>query len=203
MNKTIKQNNERLLLQLSSSESRVKELESETKSLADSNNSMLIDRDKRSLERVDVETALQKVVAEIEQIKLDHEKEKKLRIDAENSLQLIYELDNGIFGSHTNHCGHDVTKWDLELIGPNLRLEANATEKVIKGTIQGKKINEKFGPKNDLGGLDKISAWLKSIQENNKSYIRSSYEESLNTQALIEAAIKSQNSNTMELAEKI
>ena len=60
-------------------------------------------------------------------------------IDAENSLQLIYELDNGIFGSHTNHCGHDVTKWDLELIGPNLRLEANATEKAIKGTIQGKK----------------------------------------------------------------
>ena len=96
-----------------------------------------------------------------------------------------------------------MTKWDLELIGPNLRLEANATEKVIKGTIQGKKINEKFGPNNDLGGLDKISAWLKSIEENNKSYIRSSYEESLNTQALIEAAIKSQNSNKMELAEKI
>ena len=45
-----------------------------------------------------------------------------------------------------NHCGHDVTKWDLELIGPNLRLEANATEKVIKGTFQGKKFNEKFGP---------------------------------------------------------
>ena len=124
-------------------------------------------------------------------------------IDAENSLQLIYELDNGIFGSHTNHCGHDVTKWDLELIGPNLRLEANATEKAIKGTIQGKKINEKFGPNNNLGGLNKISAWLKSIQENNKSYIRSSYEESLNTQALIEAAIKSQNSNKMELVEKI
>ena len=41
------------------------------------------------------------------------------------------------------------------------------------------------------------------MQENNKSYIRSSYEESLNTQALIEAAIKSQNSNKMELAEKI
>ena len=86
MNKTIKQNNERMLLQLSSSESRIKELESETKSLADANKSMLIDRDKRSRERVDVETALQKVVAEIEQIRLDHEKEKKLRIDAENSL---------------------------------------------------------------------------------------------------------------------
>ena len=48
-----------------------------------------------------------------------------------------------------------------------------------------------------------IEQRLKSIEENNKSYIRSSYEESLNTQALIEAAIKSQNSNKMELVEKI
>ena len=48
-------------------------------------------------------------------------------LDAENALQLIYELDNGVFGSHTNHCGHDRVRWDLELIGPNLQLKANAT----------------------------------------------------------------------------
>ena len=76
-------------------------------------------------------------------------------------------------------------------------------KKLSKVQCREKKINEKFGPNNDLGGLNKISAWLKSIQENNKKYIRCSYEESLNTQALIEAAIKSQNSNKMELVEKI
>ena len=76
-------------------------------------------------------------------------------IDAENSLQLIYELDNGIFGSHTNHCGHDVTKWDLELIGPNLRLEANATEKVIKGTFLGKNL---------MKNLAQTMIWVVSIR---------------------------------------
>lgn len=124
-------------------------------------------------------------------------------VDSENALQLIYELDNGIFGSHTNHCGHDETRWDLELIGPNLKLESNVTEKVIKGKLDGRKINEKFSSENSLGGLDKISAWLKAIQTGDRKYIRSSYEESLNTQALIDAAIKSQSSKKMELSEKI
>ncbi len=45
-------------------------------------------------------------------------------LDAENALQLIYELDNGVFGSHTNHCGHGDVRFDLELIGPTLRLNA-------------------------------------------------------------------------------
>ena len=56
---------------------------------------------------------------------------------------------------------------------------------------------------NSLGGLDKTSAWLKAIETGDKKYIRSDYKESLNTQALIDAAIKSQSSNNMELAEKI
>jgi len=51
--------------------------------------------------------------------------------------------------------------------------------------------------------LDKTSAWLKAIETGDRKYIRSDYKESLNTQALIDAAIKSQSSNNMELAEKI
>ena len=124
-------------------------------------------------------------------------------VDAENALQLIYELDNGVFGSHTNHCGHDRIRFDLELIGPNLQLNANATEQAIQGTINGRKIDEDFPAENSLGGLDKTSAWLKAIETGDRKYIRSDYKESLNTQALIDAAIKSQSSNNMELAEKI
>ena len=124
-------------------------------------------------------------------------------VNAENALQLIYELDNGVFGSHTNHCGHDRIRFDLELIGPNLQLNADATEQAIQGTINGRKIDEDFPAENSLGGLDKTSAWLKAIETGDRKYIRSDYKESLNTQALIDAAIKSQSSNNMELAEKI
>ena len=120
-----------------------------------------------------------------------------------NSLQIIYDLDNGVFGSHTNHCGHDRVRWDLELIGPNLQLHANATEQVIQGTMNNRKIEEDLPAENSLGGLDKISAWLKAIETGDRKYIRSDYKESLNTQALIDAAIKRQSSNNMELAEKI
>jgi len=95
-------------------------------------------------------------------------------IDAENALQLIYELDNGVYGSHINHCGHGERRWDFELIGPNLQLQANATEQIIKGKIDGRKIKEKFSHNNDLGGHDKVTAWLKTIETNDKKYIRSS-----------------------------
>jgi len=124
-------------------------------------------------------------------------------VDIENALQLIYELDNGVFGSHTNHCGHDRIAFDMEIIGPNLRLDANATEQIIEGTINGRKVSEDFPAENSLGGLDKICAWLKAIETGDRKYIRSDYKEALNTQALIDAAVKSQSTKKMELAEKI
>ncbi len=52
-------------------------------------------------------------------------------------------------------------------------------------------------------GLDKVCAWLKAIETGDRKYILSDYKESLNTQALIDAAIKSQSTKNMELAEKI
>ena len=123
-------------------------------------------------------------------------------LDAENALQLIYELDNGVFGCHTNHCGHGGVRFDLELIGPNLQLNANATEQIIEGMINGGKIEEDFPLQNSMG-LDKVSAWLKAIETGDRKYILSDYKESLNTQSLIDAAIKSQSTQSMELAEKI
>ena len=123
-------------------------------------------------------------------------------LDAENALQLIYELDNGVFGSHTNHCGHGGVKFDLELIGPTLRLNANATEQIIKGEINGSKIEEDFPEQNSMG-LDKVCAWLKAIETGDRKYVLSDYKESLNTQALIDAAIKSQTTKKMEMAEKV
>lgn len=122
--------------------------------------------------------------------------------DSENALQLMYELNNGVIGVHTNHCGHDKPRFDLELIGPRLHLEANATESKIHGTINGNKIKEDPMLKAD-DGLDKVSAWLKAIETGDKNFIKSSYEDSMNTQALVDAAIKSQSTNRIETVETI
>ena len=56
---------------------------------------------------------------------------------------------------------------------------------------------------NKLGGLDKVDAWLKAIDTGNRGYIRSDYAEALNTQALVDAAIKSQTTHRVEIAEKV
>ena len=127
----------------------------------------------------------------------------RTEFDSENALQLMYKLDNEVIGVHTNHCGHEKIHFDLELIGPNLRLNANMTEPTIKGIIKGKEINETPPKINKLGGLDKVDAWLKAIDTGNRGYIRSDYAEALNTQALVDAAIKSQKTPRIEIAEKI
>lgn len=122
--------------------------------------------------------------------------------NSENALQLMYELDNGVIGVHTNHCGHEKFHFDLELIGPHLRLEANITDPTIHGIIDGKEINENFPNQNKLG-LNKVDAWLKAIETGNRGYIRSDYAEALNTQALLDAAVKSLKTHCVETAETI
>ena len=123
--------------------------------------------------------------------------------DAENAIQLMYQLDNGVIGVHTNHCGHEKTYFDMEFIGPNLRIKADITESTISGIIHGKEINETPPKINRLGGMNKVDSWLKAIDTGNRGYIRSDYAEALNTQALVDAAIKSQTTQRIEVAEKI
>ena len=122
----------------------------------------------------------------------------RTEFNAENSIQIIYELDNGVIGVHTNHCGHETSTFDLELIGPRLRLVANATEKTIHGMINGKKINENVPYTTQLG-LNKVTAWLKAIKTGERNYLQSDYLESLNTQSLIEAAIKSRATQSVQI----
>ena len=122
--------------------------------------------------------------------------------NSKNAVQLMYKLDNNVIGVHTNHSGHERHYFDLELIGPHVRLHANATEKTIRGMIDGKKINEVTPQKTKLG-LNKVSAWLKAIKNNDRNYLRSDYLEALNTQALVDAAIKSQTTHSVEIVKPV
>ena len=120
----------------------------------------------------------------------------KKEYDSLNAVQLMYHLDNQVIGVHTNHSGHENTYFDLELIGPHIRIYANASEKNICGIINGKKINE-LTPEKTHSGLNKITAWLKAIKTVDKKYIKSDFLEALNTQSLIDASIKSQKKNNV------
>jgi predicted dehydrogenase len=107
--------------------------------------------------------------------------------DAENAIQIAYELDNGVFCTHTNHCGTERFAFDLEVIGPHLRLRANATENRIVGYLHGQDIDEAAPDANSIK-LDKIGAWLGAVDTGDMRLIRSPYDDTLHTLALVEAA---------------
>ena len=126
----------------------------------------------------------------------------KKEFTAENSIQLIYQLENGVIGVHTNHCGQERSCFDLELIGPRIRITANATDKTIHGVINGKKFSENT-PDETQHGLNKVTAWLKAISTGNNEYLQSDYLDSLSTQSLIDAAIKSRKNERIESVEPV
>ena len=110
--------------------------------------------------------------------------------DAENAIQMTYELDNGVFGTHTNHCGTERFSFDMEVFGPHLRLQANVTDDRITGYLNGQELDNSV-PKENCLGMDKIGAWLRALETGEPSLVRSDYADAIHTLALVEAAVRS------------
>ena len=126
----------------------------------------------------------------------------RTEFDAENAIQMTYELDNGVFGTHMNHCGTEEFCFDVEVLGPHLRLQANMTENAIRGYLNGETINQPAVSQNSLG-LDKTGAWLRAIETGDNTLIRSTFADALQTLTLIEAAIKSRNTGKFIQVEEL
>ncbi len=116
----------------------------------------------------------------------------RTEFDAENAIQMTYQLDNGVFGTHTNHCGTERFCFEVEVLGPHLRLHANMADSTIHGYLNGGIVTEPVVGENSLG-LDKTGAWLCAIETGDRSLIRSSFADAVETLALIDAAVQSRN----------
>ncbi len=116
----------------------------------------------------------------------------RTEFDAENAIQMTYELDNGVFGTHMNHCGTEGFCFDVEVIGPHIHLQGKMSDNAIRGYLNGETIDEPAAPINSLG-LDKTGAWLRAIETGDRTLIRSDFADALETLALIDAAINSRN----------
>lgn len=118
----------------------------------------------------------------------------RTELDSENAIQVTYELDNGVFGTHMNHCGCEAGVLDFEFIGPHLRLTSSGWGNGrIKGQMNGKEVSERVGDENRLG-LDKTGAMLRAVETGDASLIRSPFRDALHTVELIEAANRSKQS---------
>ena len=116
----------------------------------------------------------------------------RTEFDAENAIQMTYQLDNGVFGTHMNHCGTEKFSFEVEVVGPHLRLYANMTENAIRGYLNGETINEPAVSQNSLG-IDKTGAWLRAIETGDRTLIRSPFTDAVQTLALIDAAVQSRD----------
>ncbi len=126
----------------------------------------------------------------------------RTEFDAENAIQMTYELDNGVFGTHMNHCGTEEFCFDVEVVGPHLRLQANMADNAIRGYLNGEKIDEPVISQNSIG-LDKTGAWLRAIETGDRTLIRSHFADALETLKLIDAAIKSRNTGKFISVEEL
>ncbi|MCY4402749.1 MAG: Gfo/Idh/MocA family oxidoreductase [Candidatus Poribacteria bacterium] len=126
----------------------------------------------------------------------------RTEFDAENAIQMTYELDNGVFGTHLNHCGTEEFCFDVEVVGPHLRLQANMADNSIQGYLNGEKINETAKSQNSIG-LDKTGAWLRAIETGDRTLVRSPFVDALETLTLIDAAIKSRHTGRFIKVEEL
>ena len=89
-----------------------------------------------------------------------------------------------------NHCGTEGFSFEVEVVGPHLRLQANIRENTIRGYLNGETVNEPVGS-DDSSNLDKIGAWLRAIETGDRTLIRSPFSDAMQTLALIDAAVQS------------
>ena len=126
----------------------------------------------------------------------------RTEFDAENAIQMTYQLDNGVFGTHMNHCGTEKFTFEVEVVGPHLRLHANITDNTIHGYLNGETVNEPAPAENSLG-LDKTGAWLRAIETGDKTLIRSPFADAVQTLALIDAAVQSRDTGRFTQVEEL
>ncbi len=126
----------------------------------------------------------------------------RTEFDAENAIQMTYQLDNGVFGTHTNHCGTEKFCFEVEVLGPHLRLHANMADSTIHGYLNGEIVNEPVVGENSLG-LDKTGAWLHAIETGDRTLIRSPFSDAVETLALIDAAVQSRDTGRFVRVEEL
>ncbi|MCZ6675990.1 MAG: Gfo/Idh/MocA family oxidoreductase [Candidatus Poribacteria bacterium] len=126
----------------------------------------------------------------------------RTEFDAENAIQMTYELNNGVFGTHMNHCGTEGFSFDIEVVGPHLRLQANMTSNRIVGYLNGQDVDESPAFENSLG-LDKTGAWLRAIETGERSLIRSDFTDAMQTLTLVAAAVKSRGTGRFVKVEEL
>ena len=103
-----------------------------------------------------------------------------------STVQQLYELENGVFGTHLNHCGTSEWLWELQLVGPDIdvTLSVGIPISSLRGSVDSVRIHEVYDerltPANSADdatghtGEPKVQAWLCQLVDEETSDASSS-----------------------------
>ncbi len=103
--------------------------------------------------------------------------------DSEDTLVLAYRFDNGALGVNTDSCAHREFNWEIELLGPNLRLLVDYARRRLRGYM-GEETIQIDVPDIDIHMLE-MQAFLDAVRQRRQELVLSSFEDATRTLGVV------------------
>ena len=107
--------------------------------------------------------------------------------DCEETTAYVLRHESGMLSTHIHNWSHKGTVMDIQIVGENYDLtwHMKHEDMSLTGTTDGQEINEP-GPSEYY--FDELVGFIKAVQQNDQSLLRSSYADACKTMAVCEAA---------------
>jgi predicted dehydrogenase len=119
-------------------------------------------------------------------------------VDAEDTLVVAYRFANGALGVHSHSCAIEKFRFEVECLGPDIRLQLDYGERRLTGLVGTTPLEETFPPFDAYGA--EMIAFARAVRGEGTD-VRSPYADAVRTLALILAGNRSLESAAWEATE--
>ena len=119
-------------------------------------------------------------------------------VDAEDTLALVYRFANGALGVHSHSCAIDKFRFEVECLGPDVRLLLDYGERRLTGLLGAETVEESFAPFDAYRA--EIVAFAGAVRGEGTA-VRSTYADAVRTLAFTLAGNRSLETATWEAVE--
>ncbi|MBI2856789.1 MAG: Gfo/Idh/MocA family oxidoreductase [Chloroflexi bacterium] len=117
--------------------------------------------------------------------------------DSEDTIVLAYRFANGALGTHTDSCAMMEFNWEVELFGPDWRLNIDYARGCLRGEVDGETVHL------DAAGVDlhllEVRGFVEAVRAHENKRVLSSFADASRTLAVVTAADRALESGAWEL----
>ena len=121
---------------------------------------------------------------------------KRDNFTVEETIVMDLKFDSGVIGSHTHSWACSVSIAQIEMISDLSRLTIDLRAKHVFGKVEGSQIDEEIV---DDGHFIEVDNFLKAIEHDDQSILRSPYQDAINTCSVTWAGLKSMETGEVQL----